>query len=398
MVRLALTTLAMCAVAEDSLMQFEKASDFDVSRAQGHSRTARMQQTTQAMVDQWKSFVVNVAKSGSWKDPQTGNPWIPDKEVMLEPVQQVIVDMEGELDSQKDLNTWIMGNHTQDIANCISNRNNALTAIGSHEKQTMINSRNSHSSCRALEVTEMTDMEAECLLFENIEKCDHEQDWFAAYDEGNEDANSLHDVVQKAVTCKTAVHDLTQKANECDADQKQFTKDWCDYHDEVETVCNTFNTCHANRIADWDLANETIVDLEREQKVIFRMLGRIRCYLDLLFAKANEDGTGSNGEVPTLQSIEECENVEKIEDSSLDVEYGQKAEPDELCQDHSSISDERTGYAWPSTSPQVVAYGPHQSGSVAGKTWYTKEITDLDGSSHGQMTDDAVMTCDAARQ
>lgn len=395
MVRLAFTTLAMHVVAEDSLMQFEKASDFDTVRAHGASHTTRMQQTAQAMADQWKGFLMNVAKSGSWKDPATGNPWIPDKEDMLEPVKVVIEQMEDELDGQKDLNTWIMGNHTQAIEACATARNNALNNAVSTALNTMTAARSTHSTCRGTEETEIGDMEQKCQLFEATNRCEgREQDWFAAYDEGTTGADSLSDVVDKAVNCKGAVDTLTTTADTCDANQKTFTAAWCDYHDVLESTCNTYNQCWEGRTGDWDQASASIQTLENEQKTIFRMLGRIRCYLDLLFQKAGDTAGGVYGlPVPTTDDIEGCQNVARIDDSTLNVTYGQK-EAHSSCEGHPTVNGEKTGYAWPAST--ATAYGPHQGGTEDGKTWYVKEITDL-GDSHGQMTLDADLTCEKAR-
>merc|ERR1719181_279901 len=65
------------------------------------------------MEDEWKGIVENIVKSGSWQNPNTGEPWVPTSD-MLDPVESVIKAMEDELGEQKDTNTNIMGNHAKE--------------------------------------------------------------------------------------------------------------------------------------------------------------------------------------------------------------------------------------------------------------------------------------------
>lgn len=319
-------------VAEDSLMQFEKASDLDFAHAQGASRTNRMQLNTQAMEDQWKSVLQQVVESGSWNDPKTGNPWVPNKKDMLEPVQDVISDMELELEGQKDLNTYIMGNHSQEIVNCNNVRDAALAGAVTTAKNAMVAARTTHSECRDDEDDAIDKMEQQCKAFDDLKKCGHEQDWFAAYHEGGTGEGTLAAVVGAAVTCKAGIAGTKGVAERCDGDQTDFTTAFCDYKGQLDETCSAHDECYNTQTGNWDQAQKSISQLETEQKTIFRMLGRIRCYLSLLFDKADSVKT------PTQADIAACQGS-AIDDASLTVDYSSKA-PRGQCYDAPAVSDE----------------------------------------------------------
>lgn len=342
--------LVGCVVAEDSMMQFEKASDLELVQEHGVQRMIKMQESVTTMDAQWRGMLSNVADSKSWQNPATGNPWIPDKTLVLDPVKSVIDQMKEQLIGQKDLNTWIMGNHTSEIAACNAARESALAGSVSTLKATMISARGAHAGCRGDENTAIAAMETQCKKFDDLSKptCTHEQDWFAAYAEGGEGAGSLKDLVANAASCKSDIAATKTKAEECDGKQTSFTSAFCDYASELDSTCSTHDDCYNTQTGNWGLANGSIQKLEEEQKTIFRMLGRIECYLDLLFSKADNA-------VPTQDDIKTCENT-AVTDAPLDVTYGVQ-EDRGLCYDDSRVSDES-----PANKP----------GSDA---WYNKEFS-----------------------
>lgn len=341
--------LVGCVVAEDSLMQFEKASDLEHVQEHGAERVNKMKQSASAMEDQWRGLVANIAESNSWTNPATGNPWVPDKSLVLDPVKNVIDQMREQLVGQKDLNTWIMGNHTAEIAACNAAREAALTGTVIPLKTAMIAARGAHAGCRGEENTAISAMEAQCKKFDDLSKptCTHEQDWFAGFAEGTEGAGSLKELVANAASCKADIASTTSKAEECDGKQTSFTSAFCEYATELDTTCTTHDDCYTTQTGNWGLANGSIQKLEEEQKTIFRMLGRIECYLNLLFSKADNS-------VPTQADITTCENT-AVTDTPLDVTYGVQ-EDRGLCYDDPRVNDES-----PANKP----------GSDA---WYNKEF------------------------
>lgn len=344
-------------------MQFEKASDF--GDVHGSSKTSRMQQTTEAMEDQWKSLLQNIVNSGSLADPATGNPWMPSKSIILDPVNNVIGQMEGELNDQKDLNTGIMDTHTKGVAACIATRNTALDGRVKTAKEKMQGSRTTHASCRDSEDTKIGKMEGSCQHFEGLDKCDKEQDWFAQYSETQ--TGPLATIVEAAVTCKADIASTKSQAETCDGDQSTFAADYCSYGTQVREVCAAYETCYATQTSNWDAAETSIKKLEAEQKIIYRMLGRIRCFLNLLYEKVDQ------GEVPTQADINKCQDA-TVTDAPLDVTYQEKATTPHGCTDanaYPTVNDETAAFA--------AGYGPGDAG------WYAAEFSSLVMSTHNNL-------------
>lgn len=294
-----------------------------------------MQQSTREMEDQYKAILNNVVTSGSWDDPKTGNPWVPNKAIILDPVLKVIEDMEGELGEQKELNTNIMGSHTAAIEKCNTDRDAALNGNVLTLKNTMISSRTDHSDCRGQEDTAITSMETQCKKFDDLQKCGHEQDWFAALSEGESGTGTLDAVVKQAVSCKAGIAATSTKAGECDTKQDGFKGAFCDYASELQDTCDAHNDCYTAQTSNWDAASNSITQLEKEQKIIYRVMQRIRCYLDLLF------GAEAGVKVPTQSDIDSCvsQNHEAKADADLTIDYGQKA-PVGKCYDADAVKDE----------------------------------------------------------
>lgn len=313
-------------------MQFEKASDLDFAHAQGASRTNRMQQNTQALENQWKSILQQVVDSASWDNPATGNPWVPNEKDMLEPVDDAISATELELEGQKDLNTYIMGNHSQEIVNCNSVRDAALAGAVTTAKNAMTAARTKHGDCRDEEDDAIDKMEQKCKAFDDLKKCGHEQDWFAAYAENQKGDGTLAAVVSAAATCKSEIAAVKDKAQHSDEDQTDFTTAFCNYKGELDETCSAHDDCYNTQTGNWDQAQKSINQLETEQKTIYRMLGRIRCYLSLLFDKSKNVAT------PTQADIVNCQNT-AISDDVLTVAYGSKADRGQ-CYDAPAVSDE----------------------------------------------------------
>lgn len=375
--RSVLPVFVLYASAEESLMQFEKSSDFSLSAERGNSRTHRLHQNTQAMEEEWKSILMNIAQSGSWSNPKTGNPWVPNKTGVLEPVQTVIEEMEDELKEQKVLNTDIMGNHTADVKTCNAVMNAAIKAAAANEYEAFKKSRTTHADCRVAENTQIEAMEKDCGVFNASNKCGHEQDWFAAYQESpdNKAAGSLAKIVDEAVECKREIGVTTKKAEECDGNQDTFTGNFCSYRCAVDGACSTHAECWGKARDGWNAANTSITALEQEQKTIYRMLQRIRCYLDLLVGKA--DGVWKETP-PTAEDIAKCgEGTLKWEDQELDVAKG-GIEAAATCYGHALLTDDNYG------SSSLPTGGPNN-----GPGWPDFEATEFDSNvalnKHGQL-------------
>lgn len=347
-------------LAEESLMQ---AHELDILSVQGSSRTSRMAASTKQMEDQYKGMLMHVVESGSWDDPATGKPWVPNATGVLEPVRDIIQTMEDELKEQKDVNTFIMGNHTESVVVCNSKLASDLSGTVAPLHSAMSSSRDDHRTCRTQEDSAITSMESVCLRFDNLDKCNHEQNWFAALSEGKSGAGSLQQAIDFAVECKSQIGTTTTRAQACDAAQDKFVGAFCDYKTALDTACQDHQTCYDTNSDNWRMAESTIQKLEEEQKIIYRMLGRIRCYLKLLFRKAE------GGSTPVQSDISDCEAA-TVTDEPLDITYGAVAARPE-CYLADGVKDEPVD-----PSPGDVA-------------WYNKEFSKM--TAHGKLNTEA--TC-----
>lgn len=324
MARVSLAVLVAC-FAEDSLMQFEKSNEMDLVHSQAfiRSRTSGMQKSSQDMENEYKALLKHVVDSGSWADPVTGSPFVPNASY-LTPIETVVREMEEELEGQKDFNTEIMGNHTSDIIQCNSDRDALLRGTVTTLKGEMKEARITHSQCRVAENRTITTMENHCTAFDDVKKCVLGKDyaWFAAIEENPEKGgtDTLKDTIQLANQCRTGIRSTSDKAQECDGDQDDFKSKYCLYQSTLTETCSNHTTCFNTATGNWNLAESSIKKLEEEQKSIYRMLRRIRCYLKLLMG-------ASDGSIPPAQlDLDKCAAVERITDAPLDVSYGSKAE------------------------------------------------------------------------
>lgn len=329
MVRVLAPLFLVPAFAEESLMQ---AHDLDAGAASAASKTQRMRQNSQAMEDQYVALLTNIVKSGSWTDPATGNPWVPKSDI-LSPVVGVIQDMDDQLVDQKNQNNKILSDHVASIATINANMKSSLTSHFNAEGVAMQNARTAHNTCRGEENTAITTMETNCKTFKDEQKCPNEhgqeQDWYAAIREGGGPktgaSGSLQDIVDKAVVCKGNIGATAYKATECDGLQEDHKARMCEYVAEVTSTCSTHHSSYTNALAGYNQATSSITTLETEQKTILRMLGRIRCYMELLFR-------GSKGlSMPVQSDIDACAAT-GIDDSKLDITYGTPEQEAECLQ------------------------------------------------------------------
>jgi len=347
--------------------------ELDFVQTGASSRTLKMRQSTQAMEDQYLGMLTNIVKSGSWKDPQTGNPWSPNAS-FFEPIREVINSLKTDLTDEHNTNEEIMQNATNAITAVNTARDTRLSGVVLTKKNQMISDRGTHNTCRVNENTAISTMEASCEAFHQAPRCRadaaspaHEQDWYAGADEGDSSAGGLLAVVQKAVTCKADIGTATSKAGECDQAQNTFTTAWCDYKDELSDTCSVHETDWTAAKANWVAANHTIHSLESEQKIIYRMLGRIECYITWL------EGGAERAHMPTAGDIETCKNS-VVTDTPLDVDRHTTAA---TIDSEKGVCESST---W--TGDESIADVPENNNH---NTWYGREFGDNLFTSHDKL-------------
>merc|ERR1719271_656088 len=301
----------------------------------GSGRVQKMQENTKQMEDQYRALLQNIVSSGSMQNPETGKPWLPSQD-FLTVVEQQFTALKDELKNEKSQNEGILAQAHQNVVDCNTARKTAFDAAGTGVvalQGAMQTARGTHSQCRKDEDVDIADMEDKCKQFDDLaSKCDENQDWYAQYNEASIDApaaNTLQTVVAKATACKGSVDTVTATAAQCDADQ-------------------TSNLA---------TSRASVEALEKEQKTIWRMVGKVECYLSKLVA------AGVNS-MPTQADITSCSS-KTIGDDELTITYKDPV-PEDKCMDNAALNGD---LASPTNRPGQQGWYDHE---MAGLTAHNK--------------------------
>lgn len=381
MVRSILSTLLVGVAADESLMQFEKASDFHLNVH--HARTTAMLESAQSMVNSYQKLLQDMVEAKSSTDPATGKPYVPGKAV-LDKVKETFTGLEDQLEQQRLDNQGILDTHGQTVTACNTARQNAFAGADGvvAKMNAMVSARDTHATCRGDEDEAITKMETSCDAFRGLaNKCavkdgQNDQNWFA----GNPtDAapQTLRVVIDKANVCRADVGSVTEIAARCDGDQTTFMAAFCTYEAALTETCSTLDSCHKLASDNLDLADESIKKLQEEQKIIFRMVQKAHCYMNLLFDIAEK-----KKDFPDQADIQECNDMNFVAkaDTDLNINYVE-ADAKEACTEHPDlISNSVQQRASPSYRPAT---------DDPSDNWYTSELQPYDA--HGKLS--AVVAC-----
>lgn len=296
------------------------------SEGSAHSRFDKMKQSTKEIEEFYKGLLQNMVSSGSMDDPDTGKPWVPPAGV-LDIVRAQFKLLRDELTKENTDNKGILEEAHEEVAKCNADRLSAWPSVQS-SKSDVNQQRTAHTNCRSDEDLEIDDMERKCALFDQISnKCDEHQDWYANYEH---DTNALKDVVTKATDCKDAVDTLKVTASDCDEKQAVFQGGFCSYAAHLDVVCGELESCYSTATASLKKTEDAIRALMSEQQAIFKMVGKVSCYLGLL------TGAKTNA-MPSTIEINKC-GSEEIDASSLLITFP-PVTPRDPCRQDSSVAE-----------------------------------------------------------
>jgi len=376
-------------------MQFEKSSGLSVD----HGHISTMQNSAQRVSDSYKHLLESMVKSGSTADPATGTPWVPPKSI-LEEVRTQFENLEAELKIQYETNQAIMANHTQFVKDCNIKRQDAFAGDDGviALKNTMQTARDAHTTCRLEEDDEIADMEAACDLFKNSTRCEpkesSDQNWFATTNMSSYAPtpwNTLSVTIQRAVDCRTEVLNVTATAQRCDGLQQAFEGAFCKYEAKLTDTCTKHTECYSQAVTNKNQAAGSIGELELEQRLMFRMIQRVHCYLDLLF-KAEGAGGNDVPEMPTQSDINTCNGLTAgtlnstfangyngTSDTEVKIDYGVTEEKDD-CYANSDNADDADDFDYENETYVPGSYNPSKQ---SWKTYEYETLTYL--SEHGKI-------------
>lgn len=332
-------------------MQTQSQSDhiLDVLHT-GSGRVQKMQQNTQAMVDQYQALLQNIVSSGSLQDPKTGTPFLPSND-FLSAVKKQFDLLKEDLKEERDTNQDIITNALGHINNCSSARETSFVGV-LQLAGTMRTLRDTHETCRTGENTAIASMEDECKKFDAIsDKCSDNQDWYAAFDDPSikveEHGNTLASVTSQAVVCADKVDAATTKAQECDQAQGNFKDGYCAYEKSLTEVCKTYNECYDSQKENYETSKASVDSLEKEQKTIWAMVGKVECYLQVM-----TDAVVTN--MPTQADITGCQQLQP-DTSKLTIDYGTVPNKDK-CATNSALGSDPRDLASPQLRPGLASW------------------------------------------
>lgn len=327
------------AIESGVLMQSQANSDAALAFENAHrmdgagGRVDKMKQNTKSMEEQYKGLLQQMVASGSMTDPDTGKPWLPSAD-FFRVVQAQFTALKDELGAEKTTNEGILAEAHANAVQCNTDRGTKFVKV-LELQGTMQIERGEHKTCRLDEDVKINDMETKCKAFDDLEaKCDEDQDWYAQYDEA--DSNPLKEIVTKATACKGSVDVATEKAKTCDDAQADFQAAYCDYAKDLRQVCTAHDNCYETAKTNLEGSEASVKALEKEQKAIYRMVGKVECYLGVLMG-ARADA------MPTQTQINEC-SKETINDSSLDITYDPIVKQD-ACMNNDVLGTDANDYA-----------------------------------------------------
>merc|ERR1719375_425967 len=323
-----------------------------------------MQQGAQGVVDAYQNLLHKIVSSGSLENKVTGERYVPSKDI-LDTVRAQFTALEDDLKGEAATNNKILDDHRQAVADCNTARRNAFAGAGGVValKNDMQAKRDTHSTCRNTENTNIIAMEQSCKAFEDSDRCksnpdDYDQDWFASSsnDQPGHSRNSLKDVIAKAETCRADVATVNAKAIECDGAQDSFNAAFCAYESKLTATCNTHESCYNTAVEHSNMANQSITALEAEQQTMWRMVHRVHCYLDLLF-KTVEAG---NPSMPDQAGIDRCNAIttgaaQADAEANIDITY-QTLEEKDACLDNADNEDDGFTLASPTYRPGTQSW------------------------------------------
>lgn len=339
----------------------------------GSGRVKKMQENTQAMETQYKALLQSIVDAKSLDDPATGKPFLP-ADNFFEVVDKQFQQLLDELNDEKDQNQGLLKQAHDNVKLCNSEMETTMSSVASGEQSTMTSARSTHSTCRGVENGNIEGMESECGKFDQLSsKCSDNQDWYAASNDagiGGGGDNTLSAVIAQADKCKDAVTTVSGKSAECDTAQNTFKSAYCAYTARVIGVCTEHNDCYTRETNNLGVTRGSVEDLEREQKIIYKMVKKVQCYVGKL-----RDAEKNN--MPTQADITDCSG-RNPDASTLDIQY-KDPEPQSACMANSDLGTT----TW---NTKLNGETPGPTNKPAAGSWYNTEFGSL--TTHDTLNED----------
>lgn len=282
-----------CAAETGSLMQSHNADlggAGDVSFRL--SKLADLQLTTKRMETEYKSMANAIINKEI--DPKTGRPYeAPNRgDNMWEVVESQFDLLLWQLEEERKVNQKLVDDANHRVTGCNNARNAAYSAADGVDAKLSASDgeRTAHAACRGEENTAIVERKDSCGRFVNQALCDaHKGDYnyFTKATPGDYQSvpEELLHAIAEASECKGELSVEVAKSADCDEAQDKFELAFCEYDQVLTQTCNTLDSCYEAAIADRTAIVDGVTELETNQKVVYKMVQKVRCYVEAMKTK-----------------------------------------------------------------------------------------------------------------
>lgn len=294
------------------------------------SKLADLQLTTKRMETEYKAMANAIINKEI--DPKTGRPYEAPRGKNGESIWDVVdgqFDMLlWQLEEERKVNQKLVDKANERVAQCNTDRDTAystpVTGVDAR-KAGQVAARGVHDDCRSAENTAIGERKDSCTRFVNQKLCEaHMNDYNYFTKETPGDYQSVPEellhAIEEATECKGELaHEVATSAR-CDEKQDVFELAFCQYDKKLTDTCNTLDDCYQAATDDRTAIVDGVSELEKNQKVVYKMVQKVRCYVEAMKSKFK---------TLTNADIQKCENM-VLDASTLSITYP-AAEPKRAC-------------------------------------------------------------------
>lgn len=352
---------------QGSLMQ---SAHSDLASAESVSlrlnRLNELQLTTKRMEAEYKAMAKAIINKQV--DPATGRPYEAPRNVDFGLLQDQFDNLLRQLAEEKNTNQNLVLAENAKVTQCNTDRDTAYSADpgGVNVRlATQQGARRSHNACRASENTHIETRKDKCEGFVNQAFCQYVDDTHAADSDtqhqifatdGQGDLlDKLMNTITTATECKDALANEKVKSGECDSSQAEFELRFCEYDQILTDTCDALDACYTRTTTDRGLVVDGVKELETNQKVVYKMIQKVKCYVDKMQSKFK---TLTNADLAACESM-------SIDASSLNINYPD-ADPKAPC-DKSLLANGAPGdESWAIAEYNATLHHKHHGEDYAG--------------------------------
>lgn len=329
------------------------------------NRLNELQLTTKRMEAEYKAMAKAIISKQI--DPETGRPYEAPNAVNFGLLQDQFDNLLRQLAEEKNTNQNLVLAENAKVTQCNTDRDTAYNADpgGVNVRlATQQGARRAHNACRASENTHIETRQDKCDNFVSQKFCEYVDDThaansdnqhtiFATDDEGDLLAK-LMTTITHATECKNALASEKTKSGECDAAQVEFELRFCEYDQVLTDTCQVLDACYLRTTTDRQAVVDGVKELETNQKVVYKMIQKVKCYVDKMQSKFK---TLTNADLAACESM-------SIDASSLNINYpdaDQKAPCDKSLLANGAPGDE----SWAIAEYNATLHHLHNGGDAS---------------------------------